>query len=62
MHSNGENLSALSCTEAIALMNNMIENTNAKQKLIEFHQSKRLGMDSFQEGQVTMGWWRGFLR
>ena len=53
----------LSCTEAITLMNDMmIENTSTKQKLIEFHQSRRLGTDSFEKGKVTTGWWRGFLR
>jgi len=52
----------LSCTEAITLMNNMIENTTTKQKLIEFHQSKRLGTDVFEKGKVTTGWWRRFLR
>jgi hypothetical protein len=34
----------LSCTEANALMNDMIKNTNTKQKLIEFQQSRRLGI------------------
>jgi hypothetical protein len=52
----------LSCTEAITLMNDMIETTSTKQKLIEFHQRRRLGTDSFEKGKVTMGWWRGFLR
>lgn len=31
----------LSCTEAITLMNDMIENTNTQQKLIEFQQSRK---------------------
>ncbi len=52
----------LSCTEAITLMNDMIENTSTKQKLIEFHQSRRLGTDVFEKGKVTTGWWRRFLR
>ncbi len=39
----------------------MIENTRTKQKLIEFHQSRRLGTDSFEKGKVTTGWWRGAL-
>jgi hypothetical protein len=52
----------LSCTKAIALMNDMIENTNTKQKLIEFRQSRRLGTYGFEKGQVTSGWWRGVLR
>jgi hypothetical protein len=52
----------LSCTKAIALMNDMIENTNAKLKLIEFQQSRILGTYGFEKGQVTSGWWRGFLR
>ena len=52
----------LSYSEAITLMNDMIENTNTKFKLIEFHQSRRLGTDAFEEGKVTTGWWRGFLR
>jgi hypothetical protein len=34
----------LSCTEAIALMNDMIENTNTKQNVIKFQQSRRLGI------------------
>jgi hypothetical protein len=52
----------LSCTEAIALMNDMIKNTNTKQKLIEFQQSRKLGTYGFEKGKVTSGWWRGFLR
>jgi hypothetical protein len=52
----------LSCTEAIALMNNMIENTKTKQTLIEFHDSRKFGTYRFEKGQVTTGWWRGFLR
>jgi hypothetical protein len=52
----------LSCTEAIALMNDMVENTKTKQKLIEFHDSRKLGTYGFEKGQVTTGWWRGFLR
>jgi len=52
----------LSCTEAIALMNDMIKNTNTKQKLIEFQQTRRLGTYGFEKGTVTSGWWRGFLR
>jgi hypothetical protein len=52
----------LSGTEAIVLMNDMIENTSTKQKLIEFHQSRRLGMDGFEKGQVKIGLWSGFLR
>ncbi len=43
-------------------MNDMIENTSIKQKLIEFHQSRRLGSDDFEKGKVTMGCCRGFLR
>jgi hypothetical protein len=52
----------LSCTEAVTLMNDMIENTNTKQKLIEFQQSRKLGTYGFEKGKVTNGWWRGFLR
>jgi len=52
----------LSCTEAIALMNDMIKNTNTKQKLIEFQQTRRLSTYGFEKGKVTSGWWRGFLR
>ncbi len=52
----------LSCMEAIALMNSMIENTQAKQQLVDFHQSRRLGTIGFEKGRVTTGWWRGFLR
>ena len=52
----------LSCTKAITLMNDMIENTNTKQKLIEFQQSRKLGTYGFEKGKVTSGWWRGFLR
>ena len=52
----------LSCTEAITLMNDMIENTNTKQKLIEFQQSRKLGAYGFEKGRVTKGWWKGFLR
>ncbi len=43
-------------------MNSMIENTHTQQKLIDFHQSRRLGTEFFEEGKVTSGWWRGFLR
>jgi hypothetical protein len=43
----------LSCTEAIALMNNMIENTKTKQKLIEFHDSRKLETYGFEKGQVS---------
>ena len=43
-------------------MNDMMENTNSKQKLIEFQQSRRLGAYGFEKGKVTSGWWRGFLR
>jgi hypothetical protein len=50
----------LSCTKAIALMNSMIENTHTQQKLIDFHQSRRLGMEVFKKGKVTLGWWRVF--
>ena len=52
----------LSCTEAITLMNDLIENTDTKQKLIEFQQSRNLGTYGFEKGRVTTGWWRGFLR
>ena len=52
----------LCCTEAISLMNDMIENTDTKQKLIEFQQSRKLGTYGFEKGRVTKGWWRGFLR
>jgi hypothetical protein len=52
----------LSCTEAIALMNDMIENTKTKQTLIEFHDSRKLRTYGFEKGQVTTGWWRRFLR
>ncbi len=52
----------LSCFEAVALMNDMVEKTGTKQKLIEFQQSRRPGTLSFEKGQVTSGWWRGFLR
>ena len=52
----------LSCSEAITLMNDMIENTNTKQKLIEFQQSRKLGTYGFEKGRVTTGCWRGFLR
>jgi hypothetical protein len=52
----------LLCTEAIVLMNNMIENTKTKQTLIEFHDSRKFGTYRFEKGQVTTGWWRGFLR
>jgi hypothetical protein len=45
----------LSCTEAIALMNSMIENTQAKQQLVDFHQSRRLGTKGFKKGRVTTG-------
>ena len=48
----------LSCTEAITLMNDMIKNTNTKQKLIEFQQSRKLGTCGFEKGKVTTGWWR----
>jgi hypothetical protein len=51
----------LSCMEAIALMNSMIENTQAKQQLVDFHQSRRLGTKGFEKGRVTTSWWRGFL-
>jgi hypothetical protein len=34
-------------------MNDMIENTNTKQKLIEFQQIRRLGTYGFEKGQVT---------
>ena len=40
----------------------MIENTNTKQKLIEFQQSRKLGTYGFEKGKVTKGWWKGFLR
>ncbi len=50
----------LFCTKAIALMNRMIENTHKQQRLIDFHQSRRLGTEVFKEGKVTSGWWRGF--
>ena len=43
----------LSCTEAIALMNDMIENTNTKQNLIEFQQSRRLGIIFSTTNQAT---------
>jgi hypothetical protein len=43
----------LSCSEAVTLMNDMIEKTDTKQKLIEFQQSRRLGTLSFEKGQVT---------
>ncbi len=43
-------------------MNDMIENTNTKQKSIEFQQSRRLGIYGFDKDQVTSGWWRGFLQ
>ncbi len=46
----------LSCTEAIALINDMIDNTKTKQKLIEFHDSMKLGTYGFEKGQVTTGW------
>ncbi len=58
----GKSFWPLSGTEAIALMNDMIENTSTKQKLIEFHQSRRLGTDGFEKGQVKIGLWSGFLR
>ncbi len=51
----------LSCTEAITLMNSMIDNTHTQQKLIDFHQSRRLGTEVFEKGKVTSGWWRFFL-
>jgi hypothetical protein len=62
MHSNGEIRQPLSCTKAVALIYDLIENTDTKQKLIEFQQSRRLGTNCFEKGQVTSGWWRGFLR
>ncbi len=40
----------------------MIENTHMQLKLIDFHQSRRLGTEVFEKGKVTLGWWRGFLR
>jgi hypothetical protein len=46
----------LSCTKAIVLMNCMIENTHTQQKLIDFHQNRRLGMEVFKKGKVTSGW------
>ena len=50
----------LSCTEAITLMNDMIENTNTKQKLIEFQQSRKLGTYGFEKGKVTRVGGKGF--
>jgi hypothetical protein len=50
----------LSCTEAITLMNDMIENTNTKQKLIKFQQSRNLGTSGFDKGRVTTGGGEGF--
>jgi hypothetical protein len=58
----GEIGQPLSCTKTITLMNDMIENTDTKQKLIEFQQSRNLGTYGFEKGRVTTGWWRGFLR
>jgi hypothetical protein len=52
----------LSCTEAIMLMNGMIDNTHTQQKLIDFHQSRKLGTEVFEKGKVPSGWRRDFLR
>ena len=54
----GKTRQPLFCTEAITLMNDMIKNTNTKQKLIEFQQSRKLGTCGFEKGKVTTGWWR----
>ena len=35
--------------------NDLIENTNTKQKLIEFQQSRKLGTYGFEKGKVTKG-------
>jgi hypothetical protein len=50
----------LNCTEAIQLMNNLIEGTDTQKALIEFKSRRKIGGNNL--GRVTKNWWRGFLR
>jgi hypothetical protein len=52
----------LNVTEAIALMNNLVDRTSIQQNIIAFQRSRKLGKDEVKNGKVTRGWWRGFLR
>lgn len=56
----GKILQPLNGTEAIALMNNLIDGTAIQQDLIAFQKCRKFGKDEVENG--TRGWWRGFLR
>jgi hypothetical protein len=51
----------INCTEALQLANNLIEGTEIQEKLIEFQLSRKICGDDFVPGNVSKGWWIGFL-
>jgi hypothetical protein len=52
----------LNCLEAVKVMNDLIDGSKTQEALISFHTSRKLGSHEFQNGKVTTGWWRGFLK
>ena len=48
----------LNCTEAIELMNNLIQDTDSQKALLEFQRMRKLGS---KDGKASKGWWAGFL-
>ena len=52
----------LTFNERIQLINSLIKQTNLQCDVIKFQQSKKLGNDGFNFGEVGKGWWQGFLK
>ena len=48
----------LNCTEAIELMNNLIQDTDSQKALLKFQRMWKLGSKG---GKASKGWWAGFL-
>ena len=54
----------LNVNEGVKLMNDLIKDTHFEEMVAFFQCIRRLGKEEkgFKYGQVTKGWWRGFLR
>ena len=52
----------LNLTEGIALMNDMIKDTQMQEALKGFQPARHLGSNLFKFGEAGRGWWRGFMK
>ncbi len=58
----GKTRQPLSSTEAVRVMNDLIDGIKTQEALVSFQTSRKLGSHKLHNGKVTTGWWRGFLK